>query len=152
MGSLKGKSHRQYTDADKAQARALACTMSIDKAALQLGIPARTIGRWAAGQNINRDVLLKEEALKVELADRLDELVDSLVEAVPSKIEEANLSQCATAIGIFIDKGRLLREMPSPDAKVLAGMSREEIAAEAARIKAELAGKALTDDADALQD
>jgi hypothetical protein len=114
--------YRSYSDDEKSEALAaiIANSGNLSKTARDLQIPISTLFDWHQGDNINSAVTAKADDKKAALASRLDALADLLAGAIPDKIEDAPLTQVATSMGICIDKARLLREQPTPDAAELA--------------------------------
>lgn len=101
---------RRYTDADRASALAAldANEGNIRKTARDTGISASTITGWRDTRTLEGTEVRAQK--KAELADKLEDVAHKLVDALPSKLSEANLQQVATSLGITIDKLRLLRE------------------------------------------
>lgn len=58
-----------------------------------------------------------------DLADRLEDLAHKLLDKAEGKIGDANLSNVTVALGISIDKMRLLREQPT---SITAAMTDDE--------------------------
>lgn len=98
------------------------------------GVPLPTVNSWMSGAGVNSDVLQKAEDVKKELADKLEAIAHQIIDAAPGKIEKANLLGGMTALGIAVDKMRLLREQPT--SITVATLSIEE---RVARVSAELA-------------
>jgi transposase-like protein len=72
-----------------------------------LGVPAMTLSRWFKGtRNPPPHELVTEK--RGDLLDSLKALAHQLVEAMPGKIEDANLQQSGTVLGIVLDKVLLL--------------------------------------------
>lgn len=116
-----------YSDDQKAVALATLAAVGRNyrEASRRTGIPHVTIMKWDRGENLPSDGSVVEKATtkKGELADNLEALAYRLVESVDETvIDTATLSQRMTAFGIAVDKMRLLREQPSPDAQALAGV------------------------------
>lgn len=105
---------RRYSDEDRANAlAALAANEgNVNHTANQLGIPAKTLESWAKGQRHPEAAQLCEEK-KPELADALEEVARKLADAMPGKVADAGLRDTAIALGIAVDKMRLLREAPT---------------------------------------
>jgi len=75
--------------------------------AKHLNVPQRTLSRWFNGeQNPPPDQLVKEK--KGELTERLDSLLDELVEEMRIALKGASLNQLSMAFGITFDKKVLL--------------------------------------------
>jgi len=104
-----------YSDDDRALALAAieANGGDIVKAARFCGIHVNTLRYWAKGGAVNKNTTKLRIQKKASIADRLEAIVHSLIDAMPDKIEEATLQQVSTSIGIAVDKMRLLREEPT---------------------------------------
>jgi transposase-like protein len=137
---------RHYTDDERSDALAALAANggNVEKTAEQVGVPAATLGHWAAGRR-HPEALHMAGEKKEALADRLEALANQLVDdmGLPAKRKAANLRQLAVAFGVCIDKMRLLREQPTlipgpwPDPRK---MTDEQLAAEIARLQGEVAG------------
>lgn len=105
---------RRYSDEYRANALAAlsANEGNIERTARQLGIPAKTLENWAKGTNHPEAAELGERK-KPELADALEEVARKLADAMPGKVADAGLRDTAIALGIAVDKMRLLREAPT---------------------------------------
>lgn len=138
----KGDIKRSYSEAEKAGALAVLTGLggNLKAASKRLGIPAATLANWRNGEHVNEDVTEKCAAKKESLADECERLAALILGTIDEEtVYGAPLNYRTTAFGTLIDKMRLLREQPSPDAVVLAGKSKEQIEAEAAAILARLA-------------
>jgi transposase-like protein len=113
---------RRYTDNDRASAlAALAANAgNLTHTARQLGIPKRTLSQWAAGSR-HPEATQAAEGKKGELADGLEEVAWKLANVIPEKLAGASLKDTAVALGIVIDKMRLLREQPTAISKTESG-------------------------------
>lgn len=105
---------RRYSDEERAQALAALAANggNVCRTARDLGMSLHTLRAWASGRR-HPEAAQMSQAKKAPLADRLEELAGKLVDAVALKIDGANLSQLAVAMGIAIDKARLLRGEPT---------------------------------------
>lgn len=74
------------------------------------GIARQTLDYW--WQNKSRFAEIQPRK-RLELIQKLDYCTDLLVDSIPAKIEDATLSQVATAAGIMIDKSQLLKGLPT---------------------------------------
>ena len=101
---------RNYSDARKAEVLALldANEGNVSKTARAVGIPGRTIIEWRNGRLAEGVEEIREEK-RAELADRLQEIAHTLVDAIPEKVATANLQQCTLSLAIAVDKMQLLR-------------------------------------------
>lgn len=76
---------------------------NIKATAAALGIAPRTLRRWRDG-----GAGVPPEN-KLSLADILEDVARKILDAMPDKIEGADLKSAALAVAIAIDKARLLR-------------------------------------------
>lgn len=77
-----------------------------------LNVPERTLRRWASGeQNPPPDQLVRVK--RGELSERLDSLLDVLIDEMVKATEGAPLNHLATAFGIAVDKKQLLSGKPT---------------------------------------
>jgi hypothetical protein len=73
-------------------------------------ISSKQISRWDKGIAIEPEIVEKvEEIKKRDLADCLEKLAFTLIDAAPGKIPDAPLSQVMVGVGIAVDKMRLQR-------------------------------------------
>ena len=73
-------------------------------------ISSDQIARWDRGEHITPEIAEKAEEIKRrDLADCLEKLAFTLIDAAPGKIPDAPLSQVMVGMGIAIDKMRLQR-------------------------------------------
>jgi hypothetical protein len=107
---------RRYTDTQRSDALAAlaANNGNVTRTARQLAIPAKTIENWAKGQ-LHPEVAEISVEKRRPLADRLEAVSHLLLDELsrPEKLSAANVQQIAVALGIGIDKARLLREQPT---------------------------------------
>jgi hypothetical protein len=106
---------QRYSDADKGLALAAldANGGNLKRTGRDLGIPRKTLERWARGPTAERLANLRHQK-KGELADRLEQIAHQLLDAItPHKIANATLSEVMPALGIAIDKMVLLRGRPT---------------------------------------
>lgn len=109
----------RYTDEQRAEAVVLlrASGYPDRKGALQalsdkLGIPGTTIRRWyEAVSNPPPDEIVAEK--KRDIADMLEDEVYAVLGVLPEKRLDADYRALVTAIGIMVDKMRLLRGLPT---------------------------------------
>jgi len=83
------------------------------KTARQFDIPLSTLQKWIDGEHVNEATTAKVVAKKGLLADKLEELAHAIVDVAADKIGDAPLAASLTALGIAVDKMRLLREQPT---------------------------------------
>lgn len=103
---------RQYSDDEKAIALTYLDVNKGDvaKTARQVGVPSMTLRAWSQGRNIHPVVMQICTEKKGDLAERYEEKIHLLVDAINAdKISEAPLQQLTTAIGILQDKVMALR-------------------------------------------
>lgn len=80
---------------------------ALQRVANKTGVPHPTISRWYRKVQAHPpDNLVQSK--KVSLVARLDELIDLMVDELPSAIPDAGLRELTTGIGTLIDKRRLL--------------------------------------------
>lgn len=109
---------RTYSSEEKAEAL-LAVEVNrgnVAAAALEVGIPVRTLNYWARGKGLHPEVASLVAEKRGPLADRLEQIAHLIAEGMddPEKIAKAPLNQLSVALGVLIDKVRLLRgESPS---------------------------------------
>lgn len=112
--------YRSYSLEEKASA-----LLSVDAndgniaaTALELDIPYRTLYQWANDQKTRThpEVVRIQNEKRIPLSNRLEQIVHLIAEGMddPDKIARAPLNQLSVAMGVLIDKIRLLRgEAPS---------------------------------------
>jgi hypothetical protein len=105
---------RRYSDDERANAlAALAANAgNVTRTARQLGIPRATLVHWADGDR-HPEAMIMGEGKRRDMAEALVGVAWQLLDAIPSKIDNAPLLQTATSLGIAIDKARLLRGEPT---------------------------------------
>lgn len=80
---------------------------ALKRVATHLHMPQMTLSRWARATNNPPPTEIVTEK-RGELLDSLKALAWKLVDAMPTKIEDANLQQSGTVLGIVMDKVLLL--------------------------------------------
>lgn len=117
----------QYSSDDKAAALAAleANGGNLRLTSRQLKIPLTTLHMWASG-HVPNDVPNLRTEKKAELQDELRRIAYALVEAIPAKVDSANLQQIATTLGIVIDKMQLLSGQPTDRSQIDITISDEE--------------------------
>lgn len=108
---------RRYHDwSDEERAAALAALAAnggnVARTARQVGVPRTTLQKWAGGA-VHPDVTKKGQEKRRDMAAALEAVAWQLLDALPAKVLEASLAQTATALGIAVDKARLLRHEPT---------------------------------------
>lgn len=105
---------RQWSDRDRAEALAAldANGGNVSRTAQALGVPRKTLAEWRDGRT-NPEVAELRQEKKAGLADRLETIAHKLADSLPDKINQAELKDAATSLGIIVDKMRLLREQPT---------------------------------------
>ena len=114
---------RHYTDSERATALATLAANggNLARTAAETGVPAATLAQWRNAQATAAQTPKKAdpatlaalvEVVKLELDAKLERNAHFFAEAMglPEKIAEATLAQLATALGVTIEKMRLLRE------------------------------------------
>jgi hypothetical protein len=108
----KVRTRRRYSDQERADAMMVltANQGNLAATAIDTGIPYHTLRHWAAGDRHPEATQMAKEKMP-PLADRLEEIASLLAEGMddPLKIRKAPLNQIAVALGVLIDKVRLLR-------------------------------------------
>lgn len=109
---MKIRPRRRYTDQERAEAMLVLTANggNLSATAIDTGIPYHTLRHWAAGDRHPEAVQMAQEKM-LPLADRLEEVASLLAEGMddPLRIHKAPLNQIAVALGIVIDKIRVLR-------------------------------------------
>src|SRR5262245_61260475 len=105
---------RRYSDDDRSSALAALAALkgNVRAAARRPGVPQTTPRQWARGTRHPeaRDMAARK---RQGMAEALDAVAWKLIEAAEGKVQKANLQQVMTALGIAIDKARLLRDRPT---------------------------------------
>lgn len=124
----------KYTDAQRAEALAAlqANGGNLSATSRATGIPHSTLKRWR-DQPDPRLAELGEEK-KADLGDRLESIANALVDAIPEKIADAPLNHVSVALGIAIDKLRLLRGEATEVTEVRGSDAKRELAERIARL------------------
>lgn len=106
---------RSYSDEEKAEALAALAANGgdVSETARSLQIPRLTLQHWAQGRGVQPRVFQKEQEKREGLAERLEALAHRLVDVIDKKADTATARDAATAMGIAVDKMRLLREQPT---------------------------------------
>jgi transposase-like protein len=107
---VRGRDVGNYSDQRRAEALAAldANGGNLSKTSRDTGIPRQTLQEWRDGRVPEGVPELRQEK-KAALADRLEELAHTIVDALPGKVADAGLQQAATSLAIAIDKMQLLR-------------------------------------------
>jgi transposase-like protein len=110
MADAKAIQRRRYAPEVRVMAVAacIANAGNVKKTSRETGIPHGTLLHWYRGTR-HPEVAEELPETKRTLVDQIDSLVQKLVDSVPDKIDEANLSATTVSIGILIDKAMLLR-------------------------------------------
>jgi transposase-like protein len=105
---------RRYTDDERATALAALAANggNVARTAAQLGIPEKTLEHWSKGDRHPEAAKMGDQK-RGPMADALLEVAWKLLDSIPAKIRQAPLNQTATAMGIALDKARLLRGEPT---------------------------------------
>jgi hypothetical protein len=120
------KPRLRYSDQERADAMMVLAANggNLSATAIDTGIPYHTLRHWAAGDRHPEAIQMAKEKMP-PLADRLEEIASLLAEGMddPVKIRKAPLNQIAVALGVLIDKVRLLRGQATGSANgVVAGI------------------------------
>lgn len=126
----------KYTDAQRAEALAAlqANGGNLSATSRATGIPFSTIKRWRDEPDPRLAELGEEK--KADLGDRLESIANALVDAIPEKIADAPLNHVSVALGIAIDKLRLLRGEATEVTEVRGSDAKRELAERIARLTA----------------
>lgn len=105
---------RRYTDEQRATAlAALAANRgNVCRTARQLGLPAKTLEHWGKGER-HPEAAEMGVRKKAALADAFEAVAWRILDAIPPKVAGAPLGHAAAALGICVDKMRLLRAEPA---------------------------------------
>jgi hypothetical protein len=105
---------RGYSDHQRAEALAVldANGGALRQTSRDTGIPTSTLKLWR-DEGVHPDCAELCTEKKQSLADRLEALAHTLIDALPGKVTDASLQQAATSLGIAVDKMRLLRGEPT---------------------------------------
>src|ERR1700735_5513356 len=97
---------RQYSDEDRSAALAAlkANGGNVKLTAQQVGVPRKTLANWAKGIKLHRSVADMGHQKAEPWADALERLARMLLDAMPSKIGDADLKAVAVSLAIAIDK------------------------------------------------
>lgn len=91
---------------------------ALTKVSKAFGLHARTLQRWANGENnAPPDNIVIEK--KGDMADLIESEIYAVLGVMPRKRSDANYSQLTIALGVLIDKMRLLRNLPTEIVAVL---------------------------------
>lgn len=113
---------RRYSDDERATALAALAANggNVERTAAQLAMPRKTLASWAKGERHPEAAQLCQ-GKKGPMADALDAIAWKILDSLPGKIASAPLAQSMTALGIAIDKARLLRGEPTDITEVQDG-------------------------------
>ncbi len=124
----------KYTDAERAAALAAlkANGGNLSATSRDTNIPFSTIKRWRD----EPDDRLAElgDKKKRDLADELEHLAHAIVGIMPDKMDTANFQHLAVALGITIDKLRLLKGEATEVTEVRGSDAKRELAERLARL------------------
>lgn len=108
------RERRRYSDEERAAALAALAANggNVGRTARELGIAETTVRHWATGDR-HPEAAQMGERKKQDMATALEGVAWKLLRSLPKKVAKAPLNQAATAMGIAIDKARLLRGEPT---------------------------------------
>ena len=152
------RANRQYSEAERAEAVALALVVGPNVAADRLGIPRRTVAAWRSGERHRPEVQAVILESRQALAERMREIVSVASEQVLAGLRDPKqrLSDRVRALEVALEAARLLGA-ESQDAEALSEDEELQLrdylrlhAPEIAAAEAEVAalGPGGTDDAD----
>ncbi len=100
-----------HSDNRKAEALAAldANAGNVAKTARQLGIPRKTLGEWAQNRHCNADVAEIRQHVKEALADRMESLLGTIVDAMIAKADDAKFSELSFGVEKITTSMQLLR-------------------------------------------
>lgn len=109
---------KTYSSEEKAEALLAleANDGNVAATSMEMGIPYRTLYKWAHGKGVHPEVAVLVKEKRLPLVDRLEQLIQLIAEGMddPTKVAAATLNQLSVAMGVLIDKVRLLKgEAPS---------------------------------------
>ena len=106
---------RTYTDDEKANALAVLESNggNLKASARHLGIPVNTLRAWREGIGAGESVQNLRPKKDADLAELFERELFAVFEVMQTKRQDATYSQLATAAGIYTDKMRLLRNLPT---------------------------------------
>jgi transposase-like protein len=155
---IERRANRQYSEAERAEAVALALVVGPNVAADRLGIPRRTVAAWRSGERHRPEVQAVILESRQALAERMREIVSVASEQVLAGLRDPKqrLSDRVRALEVALEAARLLGA-ESQDADALSEDEAQQLgdwlrvhAPEIAAAEAEVAalGPGGTDDAD----
>lgn len=105
---------KRYSDEERANALAALAANgnNLTRTSQQLGIPIKTLSNWLHGTR-HPEAVQQGNQKKGPLADAIEEVVYQLVGMMPEKAKSADLKDIAVAVGVGVDKIRLLRDQPT---------------------------------------
>ena len=155
---IEPRANRQYSEAERAEAVALALVVGPNVAADRLGIPRRTVAAWRSGERHRPEVQAVILESRQALAERMREIVSVASEQVLAGLRDPKqrLGDRVRALEVALEAARLLGA-ESQDAEALSEDEELQLrdylrlhAPEIAAAEAEVAalGPGGTDDAD----
>jgi len=132
------KERRQYTDEEKATALAALAANggNVKKTALEIGVPRKTLERWANG-GVHPAVAQAGHEKRLPLADVYEDIAyQCLGGLTQDKISKANAVELVKTAAIATDKMQLLRDKPTTIQRHdLSKMSDDELKNELDRLR-----------------
>jgi len=124
----------KYTDAQRAEALAAlqANGGNLSATSRATGVPISTVKRWRDEPDPRLAELGNEK--RQDLEESLERIAHALVDAIPGKIDEAPLNHVSVALGIAVDKLRLLRGEATNIEEVRGSDAKHELAQRLARL------------------
>ena len=105
-----------YSDELKAETLAAleANQGNVARTSRETKVPASTIRDWRDGVGTRALSAELRDQKRESLSDRLSDIAENILDSISDKdIEKATLVQKTTAVGILIDKSRLLQNQPT---------------------------------------
>jgi transposase-like protein len=110
------KRYNAYTDDEKAQVLALyALNAEVGqyKMARMLGIKQNQLSEWSNGKHISDEALAMADDYKERIKEKLQEILEKSIDAMPDKIDKANYWDLARTVGLTFDKLQLMEGKPT---------------------------------------
>ena len=128
---------RHYSDEQKATALAVLASNggNVDRTARELGMPRKTLDRWAKG-GVHPDVARSGQEKRRPLAELFEDIARrSLGYVTDEKLKTADPQKLVTIAAIATDKAQLLRGQPTSITEDVSQLSDAAIAAELASME-----------------
>jgi hypothetical protein len=109
------RARRSYSTEDKAAALTLLDFHrgNVKRAARAACVPRKTLEQWRDGKGVSAEVVSLHYLKGSQIADRLENLVHLMLDAMPHKLDGMSGLELVKAAGVCIEKMQLLRGKPS---------------------------------------